>query len=115
MLSLTEAVANEVQGTGVSVTALCPGATATDFFSKAKMDKQKVSDANALMDAAKVIQIDYKALMQGKTFVVPGMQNWILAQAPRLFPRRMVRRIIRSCLNKRYSDRLTGKTKRARN
>lgn len=100
VLSLTESVANEVRGTGVSVTALCPGATATDFFKKAKMDNQKVSEASALMDAAKVAEIGYKALMKGKTFVVPGMQNWLLSQAPRLFPRRMVANITRSVLEK---------------
>lgn len=100
VLSLTEAVAGEVRGTGVSVTALCPGATATDFFRKAKMDKQKVSAAGALMDAAKVARIGYEALMKGKTFVVPGMQNWLLAQAPRLFPRSMVTRITRSVLER---------------
>lgn len=100
VLSLTESVANEVRGTGVSVTALCPGATATDFFRKAKMDNQKVSEAGALMDAAKVAQIGYKALIRGKVFVVPGMQNWLLTQAPRLFPRRLITRITRSVLQK---------------
>ncbi len=100
VLSMTEAVANEVRGTGVSVTALCPGGTATEFFRKAEMDKQKVADTGALMDAAKVAEIGYKALMKGKTFVVPGRQNWLLAQAPRLFPRSMVTRITRSVIEK---------------
>jgi len=100
VLSLTEAVAEEVRGTGVSVTALCPGSTATDFFRKAKMENQKVSEASALMDAAKVARIGYKALMDGKAFVIPGMQNWLLAQAPRLFPRRIVARITRGVLEK---------------
>jgi uncharacterized protein len=64
------------------------------------MDKQKVADPGALMDAAKVAEIGYKALMKGKTFVVPGRQNWLLTQAPRLFPRNMVTRITRSVIEK---------------
>ncbi|WP_127589051.1 SDR family NAD(P)-dependent oxidoreductase [Paenibacillus koleovorans] len=101
VLSLTEAVANELQGTGVTITALCPGATGTEFFRKAKMDEQKVSDPKALMSPDKVAQIGYTALMQGKVFVVPGMQNWILTQAPRLFPRKFVTRITRSVLEQK--------------
>lgn len=101
VLSLTEAVANELQGTGVTITALCPGATGTEFFRKAKMDGQKVSDPKALMSPDKVAQIGYAALMQGKVFVVPGMQNWLLTQAPRLFPRKFVTRITRSVLEQK--------------
>ncbi|CAH1198832.1 hypothetical protein PAECIP111893_01124 [Paenibacillus plantiphilus] len=101
VLSLTEAVANELQGTGVTVTALCPGATGTEFFRKAKMDGQKVSDPKALMSPDKVAQIGYTALMRGKVFVVPGVQNWLLTQAPRLFPRKFVTRITRSVLERK--------------
>lgn len=101
VLSLTESVANELQGTGVSITALCPGATETAFFYTAKMDGQKVADPKALMSPDKVAQIGYKALMRGQVVVVPGMQNWLLTQAPRLFPRRFVTHITRSVLERK--------------
>ncbi|MFB9331114.1 SDR family NAD(P)-dependent oxidoreductase [Paenibacillus aurantiacus] len=101
VLSLTEAVAGELQGTGVTVTALCPGATGTDFFRSARMEGQKVSDPRALMSPQTVAEIGYRALMSGKTFVVPGFQNWLLTQAPRLFPRSLVTRITRSVLEQK--------------
>ncbi|WP_442048480.1 SDR family NAD(P)-dependent oxidoreductase [Paenibacillus sp. 2TAB19] len=101
VLSLTEAVASELQGTGVSVTALCPGATGTEFFRRAKMENQKVAKQEALMTPDKVAEIGYRALMRSKTFVIPGFQNWLLAQAPRLFPRRFVTKITRSVLEQK--------------
>lgn len=101
VLSLTEAVASELQGTGVTITALCPGGTGTSFFHKANMDGQKVADPKALMSPDKVAQIGYKALIRGQTVVVPGMRNWLLTQAPRLFPRRFVTRITRSVLERK--------------
>ncbi|GMK37778.1 short-chain dehydrogenase [Paenibacillus sp. CCS19] len=101
VLSLTEAVARELDGTGVSITALCPGGTGTAFFQAAQMEGLKVADPKALMSPDKVAQIGYKALMRGQVVVVPGMQNWLLTQAPRLFPRRFVTRITRSVLERK--------------
>lgn len=101
VLYLSEAVANELKGTGVSVTALCPGATGTEFFRSAKMEKQKVAKKEALMDPKQVAEIGYQALMKRKPFVIPGFQNWLLAQAPRLFTRRFVTRITRSVLEQK--------------
>ncbi|WP_173275359.1 SDR family oxidoreductase [Paenibacillus sp. NEAU-GSW1] len=98
VLSLTEAVANELAGTGVSVTALCPGGTGTAFFQKAKMDKQRVAKPKSLMQANKVARVGYNALMQRKTFVIPGLQNWLLAQAPRIFPRKLTTSVTRKVL-----------------
>lgn len=101
VLSLTEAVANELQGTGVTVTALCPGPTGTEFFRTSKMDRQKVANPKGLMSPQAVAEIGYKALMGKKTFVVPGFQNWILTQVPRLFPRKFVTRVTRSVLEQK--------------
>lgn len=98
VLSLTESVANELQGTGVTVTALCPGATGTDFFRSAKMDGQKISDPSKLMSPQTVAEIGYTALMSGKTVIVPGFMNRLLTQAPRFFPRSFVTRITRSVI-----------------
>lgn len=101
VLSLTEAVANELQGTGVTITALCPGATQTDFFRRSRMDGQKIADPKTLMRPQTVAEIGYAALMKKKTFVVPGLQNRLLTQAPRFFPRKFVTRITRSVLERK--------------
>ncbi|MFD0673239.1 SDR family NAD(P)-dependent oxidoreductase [Cohnella sp. GCM10027633] len=98
VLSLTEAVAAELRGTGVSVTALCPGPTGTEFFSRAKMDGQKVAKPSALMPPMQAARIGYAAMMKGKTSVVPGFGNWLLTQAPRLFTRRFVTRVTKSVI-----------------
>ncbi|EFM12565.1 short-chain dehydrogenase/reductase SDR [Paenibacillus curdlanolyticus YK9] len=101
VLYLTEAAANELRGTGVTVTALCPGGTGTAFFSSAKMDNQKVADAKALMDPRRVAEIGVKALNKRKIFVVPGLQNWLLTQAPRFLPRSWVTRTTRSVIEQK--------------
>lgn len=101
VLSLTEAIAEELRGTGVSATALCPGPTGTAFFRLAGMEKQKVAKPSGLMSPKQAARIGYAAMLQGKTFVVPGFRNWLLAQAPRLFPRRFVTRVTRSVIMQR--------------
>ena len=70
--SFTEAIATEVQGTGVTITALLPGATDTDFFNKADMQQSKVVKEGKLDDAKKVAQVGYDALMRGDHMVVSG-------------------------------------------
>ncbi len=74
--SFTEAVRYEVKDKGVSVTALLPGATDTDFFRKAGMEESKiVQDESQLADPAKVARDGYDALMSGKDMVVSGFKN----------------------------------------
>ncbi|MWC28819.1 SDR family NAD(P)-dependent oxidoreductase [Paenibacillus sp. MMS18-CY102] len=101
VLYLTEAAANELRGTGVTVTALCPGGTGTEFFRSAKMDRQKVADAKALMDPRKVAELGVKALNKRKVVFVPGLQNWLLTQAPRFLPRHWVTRTTRSVIEQK--------------
>ena len=74
--SFTEAVREEVKDTGVTVTALLPGATDTDFFRKANMERSKVlEDRSKLADPAAVAKDGYDALMSGKDMVVSGFNN----------------------------------------
>lgn len=97
VLSFTEALAEELRGTGLHATALCPGPTATDFVRRAKMENIRFmkSKAIAMMTAAKVAEIGYRAFLEGKAVVIPGFLNQLGAQSVRVSPRALVRRITR--------------------
>lgn len=74
--SFTEAVRVEVKDKGVSLTALLPGVTDTDFFNKAHMtDSKIVQDKEAMADPADVAKDGYEALMAGKDMVISGFKN----------------------------------------
>jgi uncharacterized protein len=95
VLSFSEALANEVQGTGVTVTALCPGPTPTGFQRRARMEDTRLMHSPLVTDAATVARVGYRALMAGKTVAIPGWTNRALTFAVRLTPRRLVTRIVR--------------------
>ncbi len=94
VLHLSEALANELNGTGVSVTCLCPGATATEFHKRANATGQRLLKFGS-MDARTVAEDGYRALMAGKPVVISGFKNWLLAQSIRFSPRGMVTAIAR--------------------
>jgi short-subunit dehydrogenase len=94
VLSFSEALANELAGTGVTVTALAPGPTETGFSSRAGSEQSRLFQG-ATMDARTVAEAGYAALMAGKPVVVPGFRNRILAFGVRLVPRRVVTQIAR--------------------
>jgi short-subunit dehydrogenase len=94
VLSFSEALANEVAGTGVTVTALCPGPTETGFSSRAGSEQSRLFKGPT-MDPRTVAEIGYAALMAGKPVVIPGIRNRILAFSVRLAPRRVVTQIAR--------------------
>jgi hypothetical protein len=89
VLHFSEAIANELKGTGVTVTCLCPGATATEFHKRANMMDIRLLQFGA-MDARTVAENGYRALMAGKPVVISGFKNWLLAQTVRFSPRQMV-------------------------
>jgi hypothetical protein len=91
VLSFSEAVANEVQGTGVTVTALCPGPTRTEFAEAAGITDSKLFHGPA-MEAADVARIGYQAMMTGKVSVVAGARNRWLMRGARLIPRQWAAR-----------------------
>lgn len=75
--SFTEAIRSEVRDSGVTLTALLPGPTATDFFNKAGMLSSKIVQEEKLYDAADVARDGYQALMRGDDMVVSGLKNKI--------------------------------------
>ena len=95
VLHFSEALANELQGTGVTVTCLCPGLAKTEFHKRAHMENTKVAKRK-MMDAAAVAEAGYKALKKGKVVVIPGL---IFKTAPlfaRFAPRNLVTIVVRS-------------------
>ena len=100
VLSFSEALANETSGSGVTVTALCPGPTATGFQKRAGMEGTRLF-GGGVMDSAAVAREGYEGMMRGARIVIPGLRNRLLAQAVRFTPRRVVTQIARSLQERR--------------
>jgi uncharacterized protein len=87
VLSLGEALAHELRGTGVTVTVLCPGATATNFFAVAGADNSRIAGRlRRMMRADIVARRGYQALAAGQPVVVTGWVNRFLALLGRFVP-----------------------------
>lgn len=84
VLSWSEALSTELEGTGIIVTALCPGATDTDFFEKA--DAQDTKAFQTAMAPQDVAKIGYDALMDERRVVVAGAVNKALVFSRHLLP-----------------------------
>jgi short-subunit dehydrogenase len=98
VLLFSEALAAELEGTGVSVTALCPGSTRTRFAATAGMESSRLFRSGKVMEAGPVARAGYEGLMKGKPVVVTGLQNRLLVQSMRVSPRRMVARIAKALI-----------------
>jgi len=95
VLSLSEALAEEVSGTGVTVTCLCPGVTDTEFHAVAGTDAQPLTQGMLSMSAASVAEAGYKAMVRGKRVEIPGFHNKFGAQSVRFAPRGVVLKVVR--------------------
>ncbi len=87
VLSFSEAIAFELKGTGVSVTAICPGATQSEFA--------KVSNANEAVfknkpDSKDLADFVYKSMKNKKTVAIHGLKNRLLVLSQRFSPRSIV-------------------------
>ena len=98
VISFSEALANELQGTGVSLTCLCPGVTDTEFQTRAGTEQTSLFRRMRPMDAATVARDGYRALMKGKPLVISGMRNRLLMESLRVSPRTLVTAISRKVL-----------------
>jgi len=97
VLSFSEALANELKGTGVTVTALAPGPTRSGFQERGKLEDARLV-RGSLADAASVALAGYRGLMAGKSIVIPGLGNRLLPVVVRLSPRRVITRVSRRLL-----------------
>jgi uncharacterized protein len=92
VLSFSEALACELRGTGVSVLALCPGPTRTEFQAVANVDETKIPSLS-FMDSATVVAQAIAAARRGKSLRINGLMNFVLAEATRIAPRSLTARI----------------------
>ena len=99
--SLTEALAEELRGTGVRVQALCPGFTRTRFQERAGVDPSTVPGF-AWMSAESVVEASLEALARGELVCVPGLGYKVLAAASGAVPRGAFRRVIGAFQGRRY-------------
>jgi uncharacterized protein len=100
VLSMSEGIAEDLAGTAVTVTALCPGATATEFAKEPDV-KSTFTHSRGVMSAERVARIGYKAFMRGERTVVPGFFNRLMVSSIRFTPRKIVARIGTSMMKKR--------------
>jgi uncharacterized protein len=89
VLSFTEALVRELKDSAVTITALQPGATDTDFFNKADMQESRILDSK-LSDPAQVAKDGYEALMKGDDKIVSGMKNKLMVGMSNIMPEKTV-------------------------
>ena len=99
VLSFSEAIAEEASGTGVTITALCPGATKTEFSKRANIENVRLFRSK-VMEASEVAEIGYRALMKGSITVIAGFSNKLTVFSIRMTPRRIVTKISHYLMSK---------------
>lgn len=95
ILSFSEAIANELKGTGVTVTALCPGPTKTSFQKVVSNASSENKITFNMANAKEVAAYGYKAMNKGKVYAIPGKFNKLLATLPRFIPRNTAATIVK--------------------
>jgi short-subunit dehydrogenase len=91
--SFTEALHEELRGTGVRVMALCPGFTRTEFQERAGIDTSGIP-ALAWMSAEEVVDAALSGFARGQVVLVPGFSNWAMSGVTAALPRAVVRRVL---------------------
>lgn len=95
VLHFSEGLASELEDTGVTVTALCPGPTASGFQDKAVMQTSALVKNKKLPSAEAVASSGYRAMRRGKRVHITGLMNFIMAQSIRFTPRNMVTALVK--------------------
>jgi uncharacterized protein len=97
VVNFSEAIAEELRGSGVTVTALCPGSTKTEFHQRAGI-RDIPLDKFGSMKAEAVAEIGYRSMMAGKRVAIPGLNNQMLMLAARFLPISFQTRMARAML-----------------
>jgi short-subunit dehydrogenase len=95
VLSFSEALAEELRNSGVSVTALCPGPTRSDFAATAEVGNSRLFTIFGVADATDVAEYGVSAMLHGRRVAIPGIKNKIIAQANRFAPRSITTKVAR--------------------
>lgn len=97
VLSFSEAIAEELQGTGITVTVLCPSTTKTNFHKRAQVENTKHEG----MDPRIVAKIGYRSVLKGKRIVIPGIFNKLRIFLIRFMPRNLIAKIVKNQMSER--------------
>lgn len=100
VLHFSEAVSREVRGKGITVTALCPGATKTGFQELGGIGESKIFKNKNLPTAKEVAGYGYVSMLKGKTVAIHGLKNYLLANSIRFIPRTLVTKVSAKILDK---------------
>lgn len=95
VLSFTEAIACELEDTGVEVTAFCPGPTASGFQEKAELGNSALIKGKKLPTSEYVAKLGYRAMQRGQRVYIPGFINWVMAQSMRFTPRNLATKVVK--------------------
>ena len=101
VLSFTEALAEELRGTGVKVSCLCPGPVKTNFQKRAYLEGTAMVNSPLMVDVREVARMGYEGLKQGKRIVIPGWKNRVGVELLRISPREMVTKVVRKIQEKK--------------
>jgi len=99
VLSFSEALASELEGTGVFVSVLCPGPTDTSFADRAKLEKSRIFKGKKL-SAEFVAKKAYEGLMNNQIIIIPSLKDKLMIQGIRLLPRNAVTKLVRRLQDK---------------
>lgn len=102
MLSFSESLSEELKGSGVSVTVVCPGTTQTEFRVRAGIEEKEMPTG---VTAESVARIAVRQTLKGKHLVVPGFLNRLFVFSTRRLPMGIVPRLVRYINNKRGVNR----------
>ena len=100
VLHFSEAISNELEGTGVTVTALCPGAFESGFQKAAALEESRLVKGRKLPTSKEIAAFGYKHLMKGTRVCIPGVMNYMMANSVRFAPRSWVLKIARMIQDK---------------
>ena len=93
--SWSQAIANELVGTGITVTVLCPGPTESEFAAVSGMAKTRLLKSRRMMTGRSVAEAGVRGMMRGQPVVIPGLQNKLMVFGERLLPQSWVVKIVR--------------------
>jgi uncharacterized protein len=103
VLSFSEALWEEARGTGLKVSCLCPGPTASGFRARAGTDKTRLAAASPVAPSKPVAEQGYRGWQQNRRVVITGARNRVMAELAQVMPRSVVLRMVRQLQSPRSS------------